>query len=316
MFSVPFSSQTWAAPSEFGTYRLCDQRRFRRACASAQSRQNLRCSLIQAVSQEEPSDRKPDPWSLWMARHAQLKFVMSECSKTQIRLARHTYSMKLIAGSAAVTAVAFNEKVLADYGRDPTNTTDQDTLIQIAMDFIEKQHSHVKLNRKYKILEKTHKGSIKMIQEALTHAFRTKDKDIDNETAKVLGNFAPLGMESPESLIGQLNSQNDQSDTIKQTELASDRMSGISLNPQPIKKGLIEEIDSSEKSLPEPVYEINISRDDGTKLTETITVKISLPGVTSVSQCELDISKVMFFSCSWTLYQLSHVWDYSICDIF
>ena len=58
------SQITWAAPSEFGTYRLCEQRRFRRACASAQSRQNLRCSLIQTVSQEEPSDRKPDPWSL------------------------------------------------------------------------------------------------------------------------------------------------------------------------------------------------------------------------------------------------------------
>ena len=51
----------WAASSEFGTYRLCEQRRFRRACASAQSRQNLRCSLIQAGSQEEPSGRKPDP---------------------------------------------------------------------------------------------------------------------------------------------------------------------------------------------------------------------------------------------------------------
>ena len=60
----------WAASSEFGTYRLCEQRRFRRACASAQSRQNLRYSLIQAVSQEEPSDRKPDPWPLWMAGHA------------------------------------------------------------------------------------------------------------------------------------------------------------------------------------------------------------------------------------------------------
>ena len=58
-----------------GTYRL-----------SAQSRQNRRYSLIQAVSQEEPSDRKPDPWPLWMAGHAQLKFVMTECSKTQIRL--------------------------------------------------------------------------------------------------------------------------------------------------------------------------------------------------------------------------------------
>ena len=81
---------TWAPSSEFGTYRLCEQRRFRRACASAQSRQNLRCSLIQAVSQEEPSDRKPDPWPLWMAGHAQLKFVMTECSKTQIRLTRPT----------------------------------------------------------------------------------------------------------------------------------------------------------------------------------------------------------------------------------
>ena len=84
----------WTASSEFGTYRLCEQRRFRRACASAQSRQNLRCSLIQAVSQEEPSDRKPDPWPLWMAGHAQLKFVMTECSKTQIRLTGLKYTIK------------------------------------------------------------------------------------------------------------------------------------------------------------------------------------------------------------------------------
>ena len=76
----------WTASSKFGTYRLCEQRRFGRACTSAQSRQNLRCSLICSVSQEEPSDRKPDPWPLWMAGHAQLKFVMTECSKTQIRL--------------------------------------------------------------------------------------------------------------------------------------------------------------------------------------------------------------------------------------
>ena len=41
---------------------------------------------MQAVSQEEPSDRKPDPWPQWMAGHAQLKFVMTEYSKTQIRL--------------------------------------------------------------------------------------------------------------------------------------------------------------------------------------------------------------------------------------
>ena len=83
--NIELAITIWTASSEFGTYRLCEQRRFRRACASAQSRQNLRCSLIQAVNQEELSARKQDPWPLWMAGHAQLKFVKTECSKTQIR---------------------------------------------------------------------------------------------------------------------------------------------------------------------------------------------------------------------------------------
>ena len=85
----------WAASTKFGTYRLCEQRRFRRACTSAQSRQNLRCSLIQAVSQEELSDRKPEPWPLGMAGHAQLKFVMTECSKTKICLTQPIFSDNL-----------------------------------------------------------------------------------------------------------------------------------------------------------------------------------------------------------------------------
>ena len=85
----------WTASSEFGTYRLCEQRRFRRACASAQSRQNLRCSLIQAVNQEEPSDRKSDPWLLWMAGHAQLKFVITECSETHSLDTAHIVSFAM-----------------------------------------------------------------------------------------------------------------------------------------------------------------------------------------------------------------------------
>ena len=40
-------------------------------------RQNLSFSLKQAMSQEEPSDRKPDPWPLWMTGHEQLKFFMT-----------------------------------------------------------------------------------------------------------------------------------------------------------------------------------------------------------------------------------------------
>ena len=102
MNSSLYSETNWTASSEFGTYRLCELWRFRRACASAQSRQNLRCSLIQAVSQEEPSDRKPDPWPLWMAGHAQLKFVMTECWKTQIRLTGLNYSVKVFSAPGRI----------------------------------------------------------------------------------------------------------------------------------------------------------------------------------------------------------------------
>ena len=105
----------WAASSEFGSYRLCEQRRFRRAsqpCSLARTsaarsyKQWVKRKASSegsgephnhAVSPEPPllahtssqSDRKPDPWPLWMAGHAQLKFVMTECSKTQIHLMRH-----------------------------------------------------------------------------------------------------------------------------------------------------------------------------------------------------------------------------------
>ena len=126
----------WAASSEFCTYRLCEQRRFRRACASAQSRQNLRCSLIQAVGQEEPSDRKPDPWPLWMAGHAQLKFVMTDCSKTQIRLTRpnlclfflSAYNSFFIVGlilSMQIPFVGFNPISTSEHMASAGNTLNQ-----------------------------------------------------------------------------------------------------------------------------------------------------------------------------------------------
>ena len=57
------------------------------------------------MSQEEPSDRKPDPWPLWMAGHAQLKFIMTECSKTQIGLTRHLWAKK-----SFVTNILFQQQ--------------------------------------------------------------------------------------------------------------------------------------------------------------------------------------------------------------
>ena len=64
---------TWARSSEFGSYHLCEQRRFGRSCALPESQ-----LLAQTSNEpEEPSDRKPDPWPLWMTGHEQLKFFMT-----------------------------------------------------------------------------------------------------------------------------------------------------------------------------------------------------------------------------------------------
>ena len=101
----------WTASSEFGTYRLCEQRRFRLACSSAQSRQNLRCLLIQAVSQEEPLNRTPDPWPLWIAGHAQLKFIMTGCSKTQNSLDRAHLRMFAVTHAYAISLEYFPEQM-------------------------------------------------------------------------------------------------------------------------------------------------------------------------------------------------------------
>ena len=87
------TSLIWARSSEFGSYHLCEQRRFGRSCAD---RQNLSCSLKQAMSQEEPSDRKPDPWPLWMTGHEQLKFFMTRNAR------RHKFAWRGLYSCASV----------------------------------------------------------------------------------------------------------------------------------------------------------------------------------------------------------------------
>ena len=47
----------WASSWDYGTYRIGEQRRLRRDCASAQSRQSLRCSHTQRMEVDEGSDQ-------------------------------------------------------------------------------------------------------------------------------------------------------------------------------------------------------------------------------------------------------------------
>ena len=63
----------WASSWDYDTYRIGDQRKLRRFCASAQSRQSLRCSHTWSMELDEGSDRKSDIYLHRMAAHASLK---------------------------------------------------------------------------------------------------------------------------------------------------------------------------------------------------------------------------------------------------
>ena len=85
----------WTASSEFGTYSLYEQRRFRRACASAQSRQN---PLLAHTSSESRGTfrqkaRSLAPLNGWACA---VKVGHDGCLKTQIRLTGLICANKLI----------------------------------------------------------------------------------------------------------------------------------------------------------------------------------------------------------------------------
>ena len=48
----------WSSAWDYGTYHIGDRRRLRQACASAQSRQSLRCSHTWSMEVDEGSDKK------------------------------------------------------------------------------------------------------------------------------------------------------------------------------------------------------------------------------------------------------------------
>ena len=56
----------WASLWDYGSYHIGDQRRLRRACTSAQSRQSLRCSHTWSMELDEELDQKSDIYPHWM----------------------------------------------------------------------------------------------------------------------------------------------------------------------------------------------------------------------------------------------------------
>ena len=71
----------WASTWDYGTYHIGDQRRLRRACISAQSRQSLRCLHTCSMEVDRGCNQKIRHLAAWMAAHVRLKNELTENKK-------------------------------------------------------------------------------------------------------------------------------------------------------------------------------------------------------------------------------------------
>ena len=83
----------WARSWDYGTYHIGHQRRLRRACASVQSRQSLRCSHTWSNEVDEGSDQKSGTYPHWMAAHGRLKSEFMEDEKCHKLISWLIYSI-------------------------------------------------------------------------------------------------------------------------------------------------------------------------------------------------------------------------------
>ncbi|KAJ8316580.1 hypothetical protein KUTeg_005870 [Tegillarca granosa] len=207
-------------------------------------------------------------------------------------------------GKIGFISVAFNPKILEEYGRNCKNKIDQETLINLAIDYIHDQQK-IKLSRQFKLLgeETLYKGQINVIE----NSFTKKDKsstEMENQISELEKTFGPLTGNEKESLLSKLSNisvNDDQVNTTpSQARGTSDRvifpLQNEHENP---KKGLIEEIstETSETVLKKPDYKLLTDRGDNGQIQQ-ITIKIDLPSVKSVTECELDL-------CQYDLYDNS-----------
>ncbi|GFO29876.1 pih1 domain-containing protein 2 [Plakobranchus ocellatus] len=236
-------------------------------------------------------------------------------------------------GAFSLTAVAFNPKVLEKFGKNCCNPIDADTLVHLALDYVEHEQK-VKVSRTYTILpsDTPVKGDLELVRLCFTKAFQRNSKakggivgtskPLDKDVAELEKTFGPLSSSERESLLSQLSNisaspassgggsgLSNGSHTHSPSGLMSDigsyphiRMPGASnAKSQPSANhgsngsshkandgGLIQEISDHRLSSAPPKYTLETCRSsEGRQLV----LKVELPGVKSVTECELDISE-------------------------
>ena len=238
-------------------------------------------------------------------------------------------NLKIFLGTYKIVNVAFNPSITKDFGIDSNLHRERSMLINLAIDFLQDSHK-CSILRDYTILKKPklYKGSMTRALTTLTKRARQNDTVVEKQVDELENMFGKLHNSDKLSMMNKLGhivdesaeeEQFDVDDEVNETEVDEDSSSGISqtLNivngadapntrkPLDIKlpgaatkqagANLIEEVCNDEgPSQVEPTHSVTTFAQDDKSV---ICLKVELPGVKSVAECELDISKVSLSFC-------------------
>ena len=186
--------------------------------------------------------------------------------------------------------MAFHHSVLDEFGIDSTMEQERALLVNLAIDYLQDNHK-LTLSRHYTILKKeiTIKGKLQVAQKSLTSKIN-KDDEFENELAELEKTFGPMTAGCKDTLLNQLSNitVDDEPSFMTTDSNTSDiKLPGDTV---PKKMGLIQELGTGEFKLRTPEHEFTEKEDANGK--QKLVLKIRLPKVLSVNECELDLSPV------------------------
>ena len=160
----------------------------------------------------------------------------------------------------------------------------------------------MKLSRSFNILsnDQLYKGSKEKMKSSLLDKFgggkTGTDKQFENDLSELEKSFGPLAGGCKDSLLKEMSKISLGTQADNDIESLDTNQSGINLlssnqSSSLGKKGLIEEVSSTENKLEEPEYHLEIQEEDE-DFPRRFMLKIKLPGIKSVKDCDLDISEV------------------------
>ncbi|XP_043115212.1 PIH1 domain-containing protein 2 [Puntigrus tetrazona] len=175
-------------------------------------------------------------------------------------------------GQYSVIDVAFNPEVLQTAEKDKN---EKEKLHLLALNFIRQQHN-LKLSQHYKLTKDKLKGRIQDLKQRLMSPQTCKS------SAKT-----PQSEPAP-SLLQQISSLR-----LAESNEDSNIQLSVEQENKPARSGLIEVISSTESDQPQPQqpkHHLTVCP-DGSSSSRSMQLSVELPGVRSVSQCQLSISQ-------------------------